>query len=718
MTSTQDESDPAPVGDNDANEGERLRASHLLLPLALFLGLTAVFFFPIIVDMGHSLLTPTFGGSVVYQQARDKYHFIWNFWWLGHSIWAGQNPLQTNLIFYPQMTSLVLQTIDYVDGAFASVLSLVFGEVFSYNVVILASFALSGVAAFALAWHFTRSRLASLFAGFIFAFFPQHVAQAIFGHPNIASVEWLPAYLLCLMLAYEKRSFRFSVLAGVLIAVMTFVDLEWLLMAAFATGLYLLYRLVATRFADIRRFLLLTVTTVGVGFGLAAPYLVQAYVATVSESRPPPAINQVYLSSALVRLYLTPFPYNAFYGNFFSSSYLGLSGGPANWIIFAGWTVLALAAIGAVTSRDRRKYFFLALAAVFFLFSLGPSRNPSAISIQAPYTFLYDHVQLLHYMRSSARFSIVTMLSLSVLAAMGAKTILDATSARFQRVPVSKVVAVVIMLLLVVEYAPVVGSAPATTYSVDGIIASDPGTFGVLELPQTITMTQFYLYQQTLFQKPLVNGKVSQVSQTLPDYVFSSPFLRELSNPIRSLKFRHDIVDQPYNDTQLGPVVMSQYQIKYVVLNTPDFVSIKVFDRVYATLFQALGPPIYQDADTVLFELPQWATTTSILTNFDSGPLTLFGGGWGPVEPDGRSVADSSQLFVYTSSPAARSLVLNSTGTQVCVTNLNSSNSRSCGTPLLGGEFQYHIPLVYGKNVLSLSIPSGTAVVDYLKVGP
>ncbi|MDA4123239.1 MAG: glycosyltransferase family 39 protein, partial [Thaumarchaeota archaeon] len=666
---------------------------------------------------GHSLLAPSFGGTVVSQQARDKYHFIWNFWWLGHSISTGVNPLQTGLMFYPQGTSLVLQTIDYTDGAVSAILSLVAGEVFSFNVIILASFALSGVAAFLLAWHFTRSRLASVIAGFIFAFFPQHVAQAMFGHPNIASVEWLPAYLLCLMLAFEKKSFRYSVLAGVFIAVMTMTDLEWTLMAAFVTGVYLVYHLVTFRLADIRKFLLLAATTLVVGFGVTSPYLVQAYLATASELRPPPAINQVFLNSAVVRLYLTPFPYNAFYGSSFASDFTGLSGGPPNWIIFAGWTVLALAALGAITSKDRRKYFLLALAGLFFLFSLGPSRNPSAISLQLPYTFLYDHIQLLHYMRSSARYSIVMMLSLSVLAAMGAKKLFDVASAKWSRIPAAKIVAVVIMLLLLVEYAPTIGTAAATTNPVDGIIAADHGSFGVLELPETITMTQFYLYQQTLFQKPLVNGKISQVSQTLPDYVYSQPFLRQLSNPVRSAKFSNDIIDQPYNYTQLGPLVLSEYGIKYVVLNTPDFVSTKIFDRVYTALFQALGPPVYQDDDNVLFELPQWTTTASILTRYNTSPLTLFGAGWGPVGSSGRTAANSSQLFVYAASPGARSVTLNATENDVCIANLNFSKTADCGTyDPATNQHQYQISFGHGMNILSLEVPAGSTEVSSLKI--
>jgi hypothetical protein len=43
--------------------------------------------------------------------AYDEYTFIWNSWWLRHSLFdLGQNPLYTTHIFYPVGISLVLHT--------------------------------------------------------------------------------------------------------------------------------------------------------------------------------------------------------------------------------------------------------------------------------------------------------------------------------------------------------------------------------------------------------------------------------------------------------------------------------------------------------------------------------------------------------------------------------------------------------------------------------
>src|SRR5258708_15552287 len=124
--------------------------------------------------------------------------------------------------------------MDYFDGAVSAPLAAAFGEISSYNAVLLASFPLAGVSAYLLAWHLTRSRLASLVGGLIFAFFPQHVAQALFGHPNIANVAWIPAYFLCLMLAFERGKARYAAAAGGILAILTMIYLQHILMPPLA----------------------------------------------------------------------------------------------------------------------------------------------------------------------------------------------------------------------------------------------------------------------------------------------------------------------------------------------------------------------------------------------------------------------------------------------------------------------------------------------------
>lgn len=676
----------------------------------LLTALAAVILSPLLSTLGSRMLVPNFGGPSVINQARDRFHFIWNFWWLDNSLLSGHLSLGTSLIFYPQGTSLALQTVDYVDGILFLPAASLIGSVGGYNFVLFASFFLTGLSAFLFARHLTRSWTASLVAAVIFTYFPQRLAQAYFGHPNLFSVEWLPAFLLSLILAFETKKVKYALLSGIFAALLTYTELEQLVMGFMGGGIYVVYYVLAER-KSIRqtapRIILLLAAGLAVWFVLSSPYLVPALQAVASGARPPPALTQAFTGSAHPALYLVPSPENALFGAGFASYYSGLPGGASSLIIYVGYTVIALALVGAVASKDRRKYFLMAMVLVFFLFSLGPSPTPSTPSIQTPYTILYNAFSVLRYLRSPARYSIPMMLGLCALAALGFREIASRIGAPSKRTRTVILTALVVGLILF-EYAPSVQTAAVSVSPVLNVIASDPGNYGVLELPTNITLTQFYLYEQTIMDKPLVNGKVSQVPQTLPPYAYAQPFLRELVNPVNSARNPRDILDQNYTDAELGPIILSEYGIKYVVLNVGDFRTTRLYEQVYQTLFTSLGPPAYSDGSAVLFELRSFITPASILQLAGSGTLTLFGQGWGPLASGTRTATAPASLLVYTAVPGLYTLTVGSS-VPLCITSSNSTSARDCGATS-SGETVYTLSLLAGKNVIVLAGPSTAAV--------
>ena len=545
------------------------------------------------------------------------------------------------------------------------------------------------------------------------------MTQAIFGHPNIADVAWIPAYFLCLMLAFERGKTRYAVVGGGILAILTMIDLQQLLMAAMATVIYLGYHLASTRLSHPLRFLGLTFLVAAVAIVITSPYLYYAFQAVSTQSRPPPPITDAIRGSANPVLYFTPSPYSAVSGALFAPSYQGLAGTPSNWIIFIGWTVLALAVVGVITSSDRRKYFLIVLATVSLLFSLGPSQDSSAISLQSPYTFLYDHIPILHYFRASARLSILLMLALSGLAAMGVVKIMKAVEGkRLLRFPATKVIACVLLALIVIEYAPSVAVEPVPHSGAYGMISHDSGKFSVLELPPTLTQTQRALYGQTIDGKPLVNGKLSQSAQTLPAYVYSQPFLSALVEPLKSPKARGDIVNQSFTDAQLAPIVMTEYGIKYVVLNAQGYTNPTAYHGTYTKLHHALGAPVYQDQNTVLFELRHWATTSSILKMIGNSTLVVFGAGWGAPGSGGRLAGPKAEVFVYVSAAGYYDLEMGSSGGGTCL-NVNASSPATCGVlnPVTG-LWSYRLPLASGKNVVDVVTPNEDPLISYMQVTP
>lgn len=698
-----------------------------LIALISYVVITAIMFLPLLAHMSSATLTPNFGGQELVITSRDRYHFLWNFWWVGKSIASHQNPLTTNLMFYPTGISLGLQTVDFVDGTFAAGLSVFTGQIAAYNVIILASLILSGFTAFLLARHLTGSWIAGFGAGIIFAYFPQHVYQAFFGHPNLTSLEWLPAFLLAIMLTFEKGKYRYAIVAGALLAVLTLTELELLIIALIIALVFLPFYAIRNIFSLGKRFLFLLGTTFFVWLALSGPYILAAYETLVGGVHSPPPLANALNNAAKPMLYLTPPPNSLFYGTFFSPSYSPLSpfllphaGGPSQWVIFVGYAALALAAIGVITSKDQRRFPFLALAVIAFVISLGPSANPSTLSIQTPYTILYNSIPILHFFRAEARFSILLMLSISVLASMGILSVLHLGEKGVGSIQKRrwKLVGLVILAILLLEFVPTVALGSIASDPVYSIIAQDHSNFAVLELPGTVSVAQPALYQQTLYDKPLVDGKISQASFTLPPYMFYQLFLRVLARPNKGVlkQLRSELVDQPHNEYSLAPLILTMYNIKYVIVDY-TLLSPYAYNVIMSALTEGLGPPVYHDSQVILFELQHWVSPNSIIQQAQVGPIVLFGQGWSPQVKLSRVASNYAQLVVFAAQPGMYSVAVNSTVVPLCIKNLNSSQSISCGNENpVTGELNIPVFLTAGENLLSLRISASSALISYIKV--
>ena len=151
-------------------------------------------------------------------------------------------------------------------------LSRVFGPVAAYNVVVLATFPLAALGAYALARYLRLPHRGSLVAGLIFAFAPVHVAQAAY-HPHIAQVQWIPIYFLTLFVAVDRPTLTSAALLAATAGCLTLSNFYGGLIGAAVTPVALAaYWTAAPRGPRTARGLILPLTTlVGLlGLGLVA----------------------------------------------------------------------------------------------------------------------------------------------------------------------------------------------------------------------------------------------------------------------------------------------------------------------------------------------------------------------------------------------------------------------------------------------------------------
>lgn len=613
------------------------------------------------------------------------------------------------MYFYPQGVSLALQTIDFVDSFIAAPLTIFVGEVAAFNITVLLSFVLAAFTMFLLARHLTSSWWAAFGSGLVFAYAPQHVTQALAGHPNLTSIEWLPAFLLALILTFERKKMKYAVISGLTLAVLTYTELELMILALMIAIIYVCYQLIIKRLVDLKRVFFLLSIAIIIWIAISSPYIITAYQA-LGVVHAAPSLKNAIKNAAKPELYLIPPPSSISYGNIFLSFYehANLSGGPSQWVLFVGYVSLTLAIVGAILSTDRRRFVFVIGAILAFLFSLGPSSNPRTISVQTPYTFLYNHISILHYFRAEARFSILLMLCLAILVAYGIDEMIKLFDGHVNKLGISrgKLLGLILVVLIIIEFAPTIVVAVVPSDPIFSKIAHESGQFAILELPATRGTSQIYLYEQTIFDKPLINGKISQSGVNVPEYMRYQIFICELL--LRACPAQNVIV-QPYTDKQMAPIILSYYNIKYIIVNKA-LLSKSNLNKLTNLLSNSLGSPLYQDQQVVLYGLKSFVSNASVTQMATSSPLAFFGSGWSTVRL-GVTTNGSANLVVYVAQEGNYMLYMKSTAFPTCVQNKLLLNQFQCGNfdPSTGIS-AYDVFLAQGRNILNVQANTPTNV--------
>jgi len=132
-------------------------------------------------------------------------------------------------IFFPMPDALALsEHLLGISVIAAPIQWLVGSPLVTYNIMVLLSFPLCGLAMYALAWRLTRNRAAAFLAGLAYAFAPYRAGQL--PHLQVLAAWGVPVALLGLHAYLETRRRRWLVLFGA----------SWLLQAA-SNGYYLVF---------------------------------------------------------------------------------------------------------------------------------------------------------------------------------------------------------------------------------------------------------------------------------------------------------------------------------------------------------------------------------------------------------------------------------------------------------------------------------------------
>ncbi len=169
-----------------AASGVGYRGRAALWALGLYALLSLILF-------GHHVIGHL-GSRIVASDAIDSSQFMWFFAWWPHALLHGLDPFVTHEMFVPQGFNLTWATAMPGPAVLLSPVTLAFGPAVTWNVIQLASPALSAWTAFILCRHVTDRTGPSLVAGYVYGFSP-YMFIHLTGGPYLALVALEPIFV-------------------------------------------------------------------------------------------------------------------------------------------------------------------------------------------------------------------------------------------------------------------------------------------------------------------------------------------------------------------------------------------------------------------------------------------------------------------------------------------------------------------------------------------
>ena len=624
-------------------------------------------------------------GDAIPGDSFDGWQNFWNLWWVKIALLEQHaSPYFTNLLYHPTGVSLWFQTINIFNGLTSLPVQLVGGLFWAYNFVVLFSFTVAGFGAYLLGLDVLRRvgvrsgpglHWGAFLTGVIFTFSPFHFAHLL-GHMQVFSLEFIPFFVLYLLRAlegvsskdakgrrHEKGSIRWhdALLATLFLVLAALCDWYFALYLGFFTLVVLLWLLIRRQLRW--RHLLSTALIFGLTLLVTLPLLAPMIIESLLYDFMKPPAGQIVQLSGDVAGFFIPSVLHSWWGDWAAQLRAPLSASPAENTLYLGVVALALAFVGIWRWCGRLGLWLLA-AFTFALFALGPVLHVGGhlTSIPLPYALILK-LPFVDIARTVARYDLLVMLSLGVLAGAGLAALVDALSGRGRtrmaakkhagnlhtsaatRTPSLVAAALVVLVLLDFLPIPYPVSLPDTP-DFYATLAADERSGGVLNVPVNWDRPGYLLYQ-TVHGKPMTAGYISRTDpRTLPARV-------PVINRFRLLTEDINRVDAP---ALMAPTIFEFMDIRWVVLDRYKMPPGPHRDYNEALLRELFGetPPIYQDDRLTVYEAPR--------SPVQPLPFVEIGWDFGPLQPGPtRTVDDAATIIFHVPEPGAYALTITPT---------------------------------------------------------
>lgn len=435
-----------------------------------------------------AMLLPLATSGVFVPDSDDAYFSVWRLAWIAHQLPADPAHLFDANIFFPDRNTLAYSDAMLLIGAAGAPLFWAgFEPARVHNILLVLAFAGSMYAAFLLARRLTGDWRASLLAAVVFGLCPYRFAHI--GHLELQAVLWMPLAMLSLHDLMAAPSWRAAFVLGLVLTAQTFSSIYYgVFLALYAAAAFVIQLLWNADRLKVAR----------VSVGAIAPLLlvVAVYGPPYLESRRVLGARQ---AAEIDRFSATPADYLSVSPQNRVHRALGLPVSDDEHSLFPGITVLLLAAAAFRRPVSREVWLYAALTLLAFDASLGPHG--------VFFARLGRVLPMLTSLRASARFAILVVMALAMLAAI-------ATAGINRRWRFGGAMTLVATLLVVLEgYAWPLALRPATTTpsEVDRFLStlSPDAAVVMLPLPRPDALWLYettYQLQSINHWRRLVNG--------------------------------------------------------------------------------------------------------------------------------------------------------------------------------------------------------------------
>ncbi|HEY1912768.1 MAG TPA: DUF3108 domain-containing protein [Vicinamibacterales bacterium] len=374
--------------------------------------------------------------------------------------------------------------------------------VFCYNLLLIGSLVASALAMHALARALTEGEAPAFVAGLIFGFAPYHFTHLL--HIQLQALYFLPLSFFFLHRLFSAQRRSDTIGLGVVTALQTLSSVYYGVIGAIGLVCAAVVQMAATgRIADwrlVRRGLAAAALAVLVAAPWSIPYLRVAR--DIGGGR---TLYEASNGSAVWSSYLQAPETNLLYGRTGwlrpgAHALFPFKDNPEQ-ALFLGFVAMLLAAAGAVAAPKGLKRIavvYAVVALVGLVLSLGPN------GIRSLYAALYGGLVGMSAIRASARFSVLTILGVGVLAALAVRAL------ELRRPRIGRFAGAAAFALIALEFSNgsiAFPAPPSLTTAAGRWLGDQPGSGAVVCTPIAPFAGNTPCMLQALeHRRPIVNG--------------------------------------------------------------------------------------------------------------------------------------------------------------------------------------------------------------------